>query len=74
MRSSAEVAHRGLVSPARAANCLFLFAGLVPIALVAWYVITQGSQVPVGDQWCGSCVHRSEDANGYAYIRKIFLS
>jgi hypothetical protein len=35
----------------RAANWLLLFAGLIPIALVAWYVITQGSQGPVGDQW-----------------------
>ena len=35
----------------RVANYLFLFAGLIPIALVAWYVATQGAQGPVGDQW-----------------------
>jgi hypothetical protein len=38
----------------RAANCFLLFAGLIPIAIVAWYVITQGSQGPVGDQWWDS--------------------
>src|SRR4051812_15539916 len=35
----------------RAANCFLLFAGLIPIALVLWYVVTQGSRGPVGDQW-----------------------
>ncbi len=35
----------------RVANYLFLFAGLIPIALVAWYVATQGAQGPIGDQW-----------------------
>src|SRR6476660_6226784 len=29
---------------------LFALAGLMPIVLVAWYVITHGSQGPVGDQ------------------------
>jgi len=32
-------------------SCFLLLAGLAPIALVFWYVVTQGSVVPSGDQW-----------------------
>ncbi len=35
----------------RATNCFLLIAALTPIALVYWYVVTQGRLVPVGDNW-----------------------
>ena len=49
--TGSDVAARGPILFTRAANYLFVFAGLIPIALVAWYVVTQGRQVPSGDHW-----------------------
>jgi hypothetical protein len=49
--TGSDVAARGPMLFTRTANCFFALAGLIPIALVAWYVVTQGSQVPSGDAW-----------------------
>ena len=42
--NGSELAARGPILFARVAKCLLILAGLLPIALVAWYVVTQGSQ------------------------------
>jgi hypothetical protein len=42
---------RAIDPRSRVASYLLLFAGLMPIVLVAWYVAAYGRSVPVGDQW-----------------------
>ena len=43
---------RGAIeSHSHAVNGFLVLAGLTPIVLVAWYVVTYGSPAPIGDQW-----------------------
>ena len=67
------VAARGSVLSARAANYLLLLAGLAPIALVWWYVVTQGTGVPWGDQWWGPVYIAVKTQTGTLTLNDFFV-
>ena len=67
------MAARNGIRFSRAANCLLIFAGLVPIGLVAWFVITKGRQVPIADQWWDSVYIAMKTQTGTLKLEDFFV-
>lgn len=47
--------------------------GLTPIALVCWYVVTQGSPVPIGDQWWDPVYIAVKTQAGILTLEDVFV-
>src|SRR5262245_48776778 len=57
----------------RALSFFLLLAGMAPIALVCWYVVTQGSVVPSGDQWWDPVYIAVKAAAGTLALEDFFV-
>src|SRR2546427_9665620 len=67
------MAARNGIRFSRAANCLLIVARLVPIGLVAWFVITKGRQVPIADQWWDSVYIAMKTQTGTLKLEDFFV-
>jgi hypothetical protein len=56
-----------------ALSFFLLLVGLTPIALVCWYVVTQGSVVPSGDQWWDPVYIAVKTAAGTLALEDFFV-
>jgi hypothetical protein len=58
----------------RACKLFCVLAGLIPISLVLWYAISQGRQVPVGNQWWDPVYIAIKTRTGTLTLEDLFVS